>query len=57
MREHLGSLIGAFAPAEEVEARSMLAFSLAIGDHFIAADHGRLSRAAVLDLAVRRVLA
>jgi AcrR family transcriptional regulator len=55
--EYLRELIGAFAPAEEVEARSMLAFSLAIADHFIAADHGSLTRADVLELAVRRVLA
>ena len=56
--EYLRRLIGAFEPdAAEAEARSMLAFSLAIGNHFIAADHGALSRAEVLDLAVRRALA
>ena len=35
----------------------MLAFSLAIGSHFIAADHGGRSRAEVLELAVKRLLA
>jgi hypothetical protein len=33
------------------------AFSLAIGNHFIAADHGAHSRADVLELAIRRLLA
>jgi hypothetical protein len=48
------SLFGAFCPAEDdVEARCMLAFSLWIGNHFIAADHGARSRADALDLAFR----
>jgi hypothetical protein len=42
---------------EEVEARSMLAFSLVIGHHFMAADHGAHSRADALDLAARWLLA
>jgi len=37
-------------------ARSLLAFSLAIGDHFIAAEHDGRSRAEVLELAMRRLL-
>ena len=41
----------------DVEARSMLAFSLLIGDHFIASDHGARSRADVLELALRRLVA
>jgi AcrR family transcriptional regulator len=45
------------ADAADVEARSTLAFSLAIGNHFIAADHGERSRADVLDLAMNRLLA
>jgi AcrR family transcriptional regulator len=55
---YLRSLIGLFCddPAE-VEARSMLAFSLAIGNHFIAADHGDMARAEVLERATRRLLA
>ena len=38
---------------DEVEARSTLAFSLWIGSHFMAADHGGRSRAEVLGLARR----
>jgi AcrR family transcriptional regulator len=41
----------------EIEGRAMLAFSLLIGNHFMAADHGDLTRADALELAVRRVLA
>jgi AcrR family transcriptional regulator len=56
--EYLRSLFGAFCPDEDdVEARSMLAFSLLIGNHFMAADHPARSRADVLELAVRRLLA
>src|SRR5262249_27380827 len=56
--EYLPSLFGALcADADDAEARSMLAFSLLIGDHFIAADHGGLSRADVLELALRRLAA
>jgi AcrR family transcriptional regulator len=55
---YLRSLFGAFcSDADDVEARSMLAFSLLIGNHFMAADHGARSRADVLELAVRRLLA
>jgi AcrR family transcriptional regulator len=55
--EYLRELIGAFCPdADEVEARSMLAFSLAIGNHFIAARHGERTRGDVLELSVRRLL-
>jgi AcrR family transcriptional regulator len=56
--EYLRSQIGAFCPdADDVEARSMLAFALAIGHHFVAAEHGERSRAEVLDLAARRLFA
>jgi AcrR family transcriptional regulator len=56
--EYLRSLIGALSSdADDVEARSLLAFSLAIGNHFIAADHGACGRAEVLELAVQRLLA
>ena len=52
--DYLRSLFGAFCPdADEVEARCMLAFSLLIGSHFIAADHGARSRADVLERALR----
>jgi hypothetical protein len=41
-------MIGTFCPdADEVEARSMLAFCIAIGEHFLAADHGDRTRAQV----------
>ena len=54
--DYMRSLFGAFCPDEdEVEARCMLAFSLLIGSHFIAADHGARSRAEVLELALRRL--
>jgi AcrR family transcriptional regulator len=53
--EYLRSLFAAIYPDEDVEARCMLAFSLAIGNHFIAADHGARSRADVLELAVRHL--
>jgi AcrR family transcriptional regulator len=56
--EYLRSLVSTFcSDAGDVEARSMLAFSLAIGNHFIAADHGGRNRKAVLELAMQRVLA
>jgi hypothetical protein len=41
----------------EVEARSMLAFSLLIGNHFMAADHGDWSRTEVVRLTVSWLLA
>jgi len=56
--EYLRSLFGAFCPdADDVEARCMLAFSLVIGYHFMATDHGERSRADVLELALKRLLA
>jgi AcrR family transcriptional regulator len=42
---------------DEVEARSMLAFSLMIGHHFMAADQGRRSHEEVLALAADWLLA
>jgi AcrR family transcriptional regulator len=55
--EYLRSLFASFCPDEaEVEARSVLAFSLAIGNHFMAADHGTHNRAEALDLAIRQLL-
>jgi hypothetical protein len=56
--DYLRSSFGGFCSDEEdVEARCMLAFSLWIGNRFIAADHGARSRAAVLELALKRLLA
>jgi AcrR family transcriptional regulator len=45
----LRDVIGTFCPdPDEVEARSLLAFCVAIGEHFLAADHGDRTRAQVL---------
>jgi hypothetical protein len=56
--EYLRALIGTFSDdADDVEARGMLAFSLAIGSHFIAADHDGRSRRQVLERATQRLLA
>ena len=56
--QYLRALIGTFCDdPDDVEARGMLAFSLAIGSHFIAADHDGRSRAQVLDDATQRLLA
>jgi AcrR family transcriptional regulator len=53
---YLRALYGSFClDPDDVEARAMLAFSLLIGDHFIASDHGERSRADVLELALRRL--
>jgi AcrR family transcriptional regulator len=49
----LRALFGALgAGPAEAEARSLLAFSLLIGNHYIAADHGPRSRADVIGLAL-----
>jgi AcrR family transcriptional regulator len=55
--EYLRSLFATFCsdPAD-IEARCVLAFSLAIGNHFIAADHGKYSRAQALKLALAQLL-
>jgi AcrR family transcriptional regulator len=54
---YMRSLFGAFcADEDEVEARCMLAASLWIGPHFIAADHGARSRAEVVELALEKLL-
>jgi hypothetical protein len=56
--EYMRSLFGAFCPDEdEVEVRCLLAFSLFVGSPFVAADHGARSRADMLQLALRRLLA
>jgi AcrR family transcriptional regulator len=56
--EYLRSLFGQFcAEEDDVEARSMLAFSLFIGSYFIAARHPGKTRAEVLQLAIDRLLA
>jgi AcrR family transcriptional regulator len=56
--QYMRSLFAGFcADEDEVEARCMVLFSLWIGSHFIAADHGARSRADVLKLALGRLLA
>jgi len=55
---YLRSLFGAFCPdANDVEVRCMLFYSLWIGSHFIAADHGTRSRSEVVALALRQLQA
>jgi AcrR family transcriptional regulator len=52
--DYIRSLFGAFRPDEDdVEVRCLLFYSLWIGSHFIAADHGARSRAEVVTLALR----
>ena len=54
--DYLRSLFGELCPDDdEVEVRSMLAFSVFIGNHFIAADHGGRSRRDVLRLITKRL--
>ena len=54
--DYMRSLFGAFCPDEDdVEARCMLALSLWIGSHFIAADHGGRSRPGVVGRAMRQL--
>ena len=56
--DYMRALFGDFcADEDDAEARSMLAFSLWIGNNFIAADHGGRSRADVLRLTMQRLLA
>ncbi len=53
---HLRALFGMVCPDPgEAEARSLLAFSLLIGSHYIAAEHGALSRADIVELALRQL--
>jgi hypothetical protein len=56
--EGLRALFAAIcADRDEIEARCMLCFSLLIGNHYIAADHGHRSRADVVERALRRLVA
>jgi AcrR family transcriptional regulator len=55
--EYMRSLFRDFcADEDDVEARSMLAFSLWIGNHFMAAQHGDRTRSDVLRLATERLI-
>jgi AcrR family transcriptional regulator len=56
--DYLRELFGSFCPdPEEVEGRAVLAFALAIGYPFIAADPGARGRAGALESAVQQLLA
>ncbi len=56
--DYLRTLLGTVcADEDELEARCLIAFSVAIADHFIAADHGTRSRADVRELIRRRLFA
>jgi hypothetical protein len=45
----LREMIGTFCTnPDEVEARSLMAFCVAIGEHFLAAEHGTRTRAEVI---------
>ena len=53
----LREMIGTFCTdPDEVEARSLIAFCVAIGEHFLAADHGDRTRGEVLARAADLVL-
>ena len=55
--EYMRSLFAQFCPDDdEVEARSMLAFSLFVGSNFVAAEHGGRSRTRVVKLAAEHLL-
>jgi AcrR family transcriptional regulator len=52
--DYMRGLFGALYPdPDDVEVRCLLVLSLFIGNHFIAADHGRRTRAQVLERTVR----
>jgi AcrR family transcriptional regulator len=54
--DYLRSLFGAFSRDQaDVEVRCLLFYSLWIGGHFIAADHGSYSRADVVKLVLDRL--
>lgn len=55
--DYMRSLFGAFCrDDDEVEARCLIAFSVWIGNHFIAADHRGRTRNEVVGLVMRRLL-
>jgi AcrR family transcriptional regulator len=54
--DYMRSLFGAFCEDEdEVEVRCLFTFSLFVGSHFMAADHGGRRRGEVMELALRRL--
>jgi hypothetical protein len=55
--DYLHELFGSFcSDADEVEARTMLAFCLVIGNNFLAADHGNRTRREVVSRAANLLL-
>jgi AcrR family transcriptional regulator len=55
--DYMRSLFCVFcADEDEVEARCLIAFSLWIGNHFVAAEHGDRPRNEVVALVMRRLL-
>ncbi|MFF7941809.1 TetR/AcrR family transcriptional regulator [Nocardia gamkensis] len=55
--DYLRDLIGKISnDPRDIEARSMLAFSLVIADHLIAADHRTGTRAQIIESAARLIL-
>ena len=54
--DYMRSLFSEFCPdPDDVEARCTIAFTLWIGNHFMAADHGTRSRTEVLELILKRL--
>jgi AcrR family transcriptional regulator len=56
--DYMRGLYGAFCPDEaEVELRCMLAMSIFVANHFVAADHAPRTRAQVMEMVLERLLA
>jgi AcrR family transcriptional regulator len=56
--DYMRGLYGAFCPDEaEVELRCMLAMSIFVANHFVAADHAPRTRTEVMELILERLLA
>jgi hypothetical protein len=54
--DYLRAQLAPFCPdADELEARCLTAFAVAIGHHLVAAGHGARRRADVLELITRRL--
>ncbi|MCT7353584.1 TetR/AcrR family transcriptional regulator [Streptomyces sp. 15-116A] len=55
--DYLRALFASFCTdPDDIEVRCLLAFSVRVGEHYIAADHGRRSRAEVMELTSRWLL-
>src|SRR4051812_21060988 len=56
--DYMRSLFGELTPdADDVEAQCLLAFSLFVANHYVAADHGRRTRKSVVGAATAKLLA